>query len=147
MENKKPTAEIKHKLRAVKYANDNIKRISDLLQVIRSRAEKITTSYSDAPGGGHDPGSRAATYDKLVDLEHKQNEAMLQWIQAINDVQVIISWLDDWNERAVLEHKYINCEDWITISFKLNYSIQHIYRLHGQALYKLSIMLKQHERK
>ena len=139
---KKITADVKHMLRAVKYANDNIERINNLLLVIRSRAEKITTSYSDMPGAGHNPGSRSETYDKLVDTERKQQEAIRQWCQAIAEVQTIISWLDKWEERSVLEHRYINCEDWLTISLKLNYSISHLNRFHGDALLKLAKMLK-----
>lgn len=144
MEQKKQkvTAEVKHMLRAVKYANDNINRLSNLVKVIRSRAEKMTTSYSDVPSGGHNLDSRADTIAKLVDTERKQEEAIREWCAAINKVQVIISWLDDYDDRAVLEHRYINCEDWITISFHLNFSVQHLYYIHGRALYRLYLLLK-----
>ncbi len=143
----KVTAEVKHMLRSVQYANKSIERINNLLDVIRSRAEKVTTSYSQTPLGGHNPDSRADTIAKLVDTERKNEEAIRQWCQAIQEVQVIISWLDDWDERSVLEHRYINCEDWITISFRLNFSVQHLYYIHGKALYKLAMLLKQHKRK
>ena len=139
---KKVTAEVKHMLRAVKYANNNIERLGKLIEVIRSRAEKVTTSYSETPGGGHDPDSRSKTYDKLIDTERKQQEAIRQWCQAINEVQVIISWLDNYDDRAVLEHRYINCEDWLEISFSLNFSVQHLYYIHGRALYRLYLLLQ-----
>ena len=144
---KKITAEVKHMLRAVKYANNNIERLGKLIQVIRSRAEKVTTSYSDAPGGGHNPDSRADTIAKLVDTERKQQEAIREWCQAINEVQVIISWLDNYDDRAVLEHRYINCEDWLDISFSLNFSVQHLYYIHGRALYRLAVLLNKDKRK
>jgi hypothetical protein len=139
---KKITAEARHLLNSVKYADDNIERSNNLRQVIRSRAEKVTTTYSDMPGGGHNPDSRADTIAKLVDTERKQQEAMRQWCDAITQVQIVISWLDDYNDRSVLEHRYINCEDWITISFHLNYSVQHLYYIHGRALYRLAMLLK-----
>ena len=139
---KKITAEARHLLSSVQYANKNIARINNLMAVIRSRAEKVTTSYSDAPGGGHNPDSRADTIAKLVDLDRNQQEAIRQWCDAINQVQVVINWLDDYNDRSVLEHRYINCEDWLTISFHLNYSVQHLYHIHGRALYRLAILLK-----
>lgn len=144
---KKITAEARHLLNSVQYANKSIERINNLLAVIRSRAEKVTTSYSDAPGGGHDPDSRAKTYDKLVDTERQQQEAIRQWCDAIAQVQVVINWLDDYNDRSVLEHRYINCEDWLTISFQLNYSVQHLYFIHGRALYRLAMLLKNDKRK
>ena len=138
---KKVTAEVKHMLRAVKYASDNINRLANLIAVIRSRAEKMTTSYSATPGG-HNPDSRADTIAKLIDTERKQEEAIRQWCQAIQEVQVIISWLDDYDDRAVLEHRYINCEDWLSISFCLNFYVQHLYYIHGRALYRLSLLMK-----
>ena len=144
---KKITAEARRLLNSVQYANKSIERINNLLAVIRSRAEKVTTSYSDAPGGGHDPDSRAKTYDKLVDTERQQQEAIRQWCDAIAQVQVVINWLDDYNDRSVLEHRYINCEDWLTISFQLNYSVQHLYFIHGRALYRLAMLLKNNKRK
>lgn len=144
---KKITAEARHLLNSVHYANKSIERINNLLAVIRSRAEKVTTSYSDAPGGGHNPDSRADTIAKLVDTERQQEEAIRQWCDAIAQVQVVINWLDDYNDRSVLEHRYINCEDWLTISFQLNYSVQHLYFIHGRALYRLAMLLKNNERK
>ena len=144
---KKITAEARHLLNSVHYANKSIERINNLLAVIRSRAEKVTTSYSDAPGGSHNPDSRADTIAKLVDTERQQEEAIRQWCDAIAQVQVVISWLDDYNDRSVLEHRYINCEDWLTISFQLNYSVQHLYFIHGRALYRLAMLLKDNKRK
>ena len=138
----KITAEARHLLNSVKYANDSIKRINNLLKELRSQAEKMTTSYSDMPSGSHNPDSRANTIAKLVDTERKQQEAIRQWCDAITQVQIVIGWLDDYNDRSVLEHRYINCEDWITISFHLNYSVQHLYYIHGRALYRLAILLK-----
>lgn len=144
---KKITAEARHLLNSVHYANKSIERINNLLAVIRSRAEKVTTSYSEAPGGGHNPDSRADTIAKLVDTERQQQEAIRQWCDAIAQVQVVINWLDDYNDRSVLEHRYINCEDWLTISFQLNYSVQHLYFIHGRALYRLAMLLKNNKRK
>ena len=142
----KVTEEVRRMLGSVKYANNNIERIGKLIEVIRSRAEKVTTSYSDAPGGSHNPDSRADVIAELVDTERQQEEAIRQWCQAIKEVQVVISWLDDYKQRSILEHKYINCEDWITISFSLNYSLPYLYELHGKALMKLAILLKEHRK-
>ena len=144
---KKITAEARHLLNSVKYANDNIERINNLLQVIRSRAEKVTTSYSDMPSGGHNPDSRADAVAELVDLEREQSDAIVQWCQAIKEVQVIISWLDNYDDRAVLEHRYINCEDWISISFSLDFSVQHLYYIHGRALYRLYLLLNNKDKR
>lgn len=143
------TEDLRKMLDAVWEANKEIGRIGRLLEVVRSRAEKTTTSFSDVPGGGHDPDSRSKTYDKLIDTEREMNAAVRDWCDAIAEVQTVLAWVEDGTERLVLEYRYINCEDWLTISFQLNYSPQHLYRIHGIALYKLAkkLKLKKDERK
>ncbi len=138
---KKITADVRRMLNSVWVANKEIERINRNLQILRSRAEKVTASYSDTFGGGHDPGSRAKTMDKLVDTERKMHDAIQRWCDAIAEVQVVLSWIDDEKEKLVLEYRYINCEDWITISLRLNYSVQHLYNIHGRALYRLAMLL------
>ena len=144
---KKITADVKRMLDAVWTANKEVERLNNIIEKLRSRAEKVTTTYSDMPFGGHDPGSRSNTYDKLIDTERKMSEAVHRWCDAIVEVQTVLSWVEDGKERLVLEYRYINCEDWLTISFRLNYSPQHLYHIHGIALYKLAMKLKKDERK
>ena len=138
----KLTTEVKRLLAVVWVANKEIERININREKTRSRAERVTTSYSDVPGGGHNPASRSDAYDRLVDLDREQHAAICKWCDAIAEVQVILSWVDDPKEKLVLEYRYINCEDWLTISFRLNYSVQYLYHLHGIALYKLAMKLK-----
>lgn len=148
MEHKKRiTADVRRMLGAVWIANKEVERLSDVIKDLRSKAEKVTTTYSDMPFGGHDPNSRSKTYDKLIDTEGKLGEAVHRWCDAIAEVQAVLSWVEDGRERLVLEYRYINCEDWLTISLRLNYSLPHLYRLHGIALYKLAMKLKKDETK
>lgn len=133
---RKPMSKIKYELQSVRYANDAIERLEALMEVIRSRAEKMTTEYSNAPGGGN--SDRADVIAKLVETEQKMKLQIDRWRKAIKDVQKLIDKLTDYNERAVLEHRYINCEDWDTISFRLDFSLQHLYRIHGRALFRLA---------
>jgi hypothetical protein len=139
----KPTAKVKRVLQSVRYAQTSIERLDNLIAVIRSRAEKMTTGYSDAPGGG--TSDRTDVIAKLIETERQQKEAVRQWCTAIDDVQSLINGLTDFNERAVLEHRYINCEEWLAISFALHFSLQHLYRIHGRALYKLSKKMRGNE--
>ena len=139
----KLTAKVKRALQSVRYAKASIERLDNLIAVIRSRAEKMTTGYSDTPGGGN--SDRTDVIAKLIETERSQKEAVQQWCAAIDEVQSLISELTDYNERAVLEHRYINCEEWMTISFAMHFSLQHLYRIHGRALYKLSKKMRGNE--
>ena len=140
---RKPTAKVKRELQSVRYAQANIERLEDLIAVIRSRAEKVTTGYSDAPGCG--ASDRTDVIDKLIETERKQEAAVSAWCAAIEKVQTMIDGLTDSGERAVLEYRYISCKDWLTISYALHFSLQHLYRIHGRALYKLSKKMRGNE--
>lgn len=140
---RKPTAKVKRELQSVRYAQANIERLEDLIAVIRSRAEKVTTGYSDAPGGG--VSDRTDVIDKLIETERKQEAAVSAWCAAIEKVQTMIDGLTDSSERAVLEYRYISCKDWLTISYALHFSLPHLYRIHGRALYKLSQKMRGNE--
>ena len=132
----KPTAKVKRALQSVRYAKASIRRLDDLIAEIRSRAEKMTTGYSDAPGGGN--FDRTDVIDKLIETERKQEAAVSAWCAAIEKVQSLINGLTDYNERAVLEYRYINCEDWATISFLMKFSLRQLHRIHGRALFRLA---------
>lgn len=132
----KPTAKVKRALQSVRYAKASIRRLDDLIAEIRSRAEKMTTGYSDAPGGGN--SDRTDVIAKLIETERKQEAAVSAWCAAIEKVQSLINGLTDYNERAVLEYRYISCEDWITISFLMKFSLRQLHRIHGRALFRLA---------
>ena len=60
--------------------------------------------------------------DRLIDLKQEASKV----IDQIDGVY-----------GTVLEMRYLECMRWEEIAYRLNYSIQHVYRLHGQALLKL----------
>lgn len=136
MKKKKPTAKVKRALQSVRYAKASIRRLDDLIAEIRSRAEKVTTGYSDAPAGGN--FDRTDVIAKLIEMERSQKEAVRQWCAAIDEVQSFINELTDYNERAVLEYRYINCEEWATISFLMKFSLRQLHRIHDMALFRLA---------
>ena len=140
---RKPTAKVKKELQSVRYAWVSIERLDDLIKVIRSRAEKVTTGYSDAPGGGQ--SDREAVLTKLLETEQKQKAAVDAWRDAIDRMPAMINELSDSGERAILEYRYISCKDWTTISYALHFSLPHLYRIHGRALYKLSQKMRGNE--
>ena len=60
--------------------------------------------------------------DKLVDMKREA-------CNSINRVDGIYG--------TILEMRYLECMRWEEIAYRLGYSIQHVYRLHGQALIKI----------
>ena len=135
---KKLTAEVKRRLRAVWDCERRIDRNNERLQRLRSKAEKITTSFSDAPGGSG-TGDRVGEYTALiVDMETSILRDSSEMWQTIKETELIISQLDDYQERLVLEYRYVDCRPWLDIALIMNYDVRTIYRIHGRALVNLA---------
>ena len=81
----------------------------------------------------------------MVDLEREYQKARTQCRNKRKEVEFVISLLDNFQEKLVLEERYLNYYDWQEIALKLNYSERMIYKLHGSALIHLLEINKQAE--
>lgn len=144
---KKPTDKLKHYLRGAWYWTQKKDMLLDKIAVLRSKAEKITTTYSDVPAFGGFQDHRQAVMDEMVDTQKKYAEAVQECDDRIHEIQFFISQLDgyeqDYQERIVLEHRYLCFENWQDIAIKLNYHERAIYKIHGRALLHLLEIHKQ----
>lgn len=139
--NKRSTERLKHYLRGAWYWKNKKDLLLDKIEVLRSRAEKITTSYQDVPTFGGFADHRQALIDEMVDMQAKYAEAVKTCEEKEKEIQFFIESLDgypqDYQERIILEYRYIYSENWQDIALRLNYSERMIYKLHGRALLHL----------
>ena len=138
---KKSTDKLKHYLRSAWYWAKKKDLLSAKIMVLRSRAEKMTTTFSDVPASGGFADHRQAVIDEIIDTERKYAEARLECEQKLQEIQFFINCLDgyeqDYQERLVLEYRYIHFTNWQDIAYKLNYHERAIYKVHGRALLHL----------
>jgi len=73
---------------------------------------------------------------KIVDFEEEITRSIDRLIDLKQEASKVIDQIDG-VYGTVLEMRYLECMRWEEIAYRLNYSIQHVYRLHGQALLKL----------
>lgn len=138
---KKTTDKLKHYLRGAWYWTKKKDMLSDKITVLRSRAEKMTTTYSDVPVVGGFSDHRQAMIDEIIDTERKYAKAKQECEKKLQEIQFFINCLDgyeqDYQERLVLEYRYIHFTNWQDIAYKLNYHERAIYKVHGRALLHL----------
>lgn len=138
---KKPTERLKHYLRGVWYWKNKKDLLCEKIEKLRSRAEKITTSYQDVPTFGGFSDYRQAVIDEMVDTEKKYTKAKKECEKKEKEIQFFIESLDgypqDYQERIVLEYRYVYFQNWQDIALRLNYSEPMIYKIHGRALLHL----------
>lgn len=73
------------------------------------------------------------TEEKYIDAWNK----LLDMREVAED---IIGRLDDPVQQAIMLRRYISCQEWEDIATEMEYSVSHIYTLHGQALILLERM-------
>ena len=81
--------------------------------------------------GASDLSAYAAKLDELLgELEEQMNER----IQLRREIVRKIECMESETEKAVLRYRYIHMLKWEEIAVKMEYSWQHVHRIHGKAL-------------
>ena len=139
----KPTDKAKMYLNWAFYYKNKAEVLADKIEVLRSRAEKITASYQDAPVFGSFEDHRQATMSEMVDLERERKKMYHQCLAKLDEIRFAIGLVDKPILRLVLELHYIEFMEFPEIAFKLHYTTRHITNLHG---YALEHLVKQNKR-
>lgn len=132
-----PTARVKKQLWEYQRLQTEIDTNLEQIQVLRSRLQRITVVYKDAPGSG--PSSDKEILVGKVRLLEKAIQADTERMRETLDlIRFLIDSLDNYLERQVLDLRYVRgWKDWQKIAEKLDYTESHIKNVHGVALKKL----------
>ncbi len=125
----------KEKLSEAWYCQQQIEAKLHDIERLRSLAEKCTTSFSLAPINGGTGERIPDAVTRILEIEEEVSDSIEELKEARKNVE---SYIND-NIPAgpmsvVLYRRYIMMQRWEYIAMDMCYSIQHIWRLHGQAL-------------
>ena len=126
--------ELKRKLKSAYYWQRSLEEDYLELQKLRDNAARITPQYSKAPAGCGDGQKLERTIVSIADYEAIIKEHMDNLYMALKEVTRLINLVDDPQAHLVLQMRYRNFKKWEQIAAETNYSITHIYRIHGMAL-------------
>ncbi len=115
---------------------------SKLAQVMRLRdsATKCTQTISDMPrGGSRNQQTLESTVCKIIELENEINADIDRLVDLKAEARRVINAVDDPDQQLILELRYLSYKPWNEIMITLGYSEPTIYRLHGEALKKISV--------
>lgn len=136
-ENKKAIKALKHYLNSAKYWKRRQSIIEEKIEKLRSQAEKTTTTFSDAPSFGGYEDHRQEVIAEMVDEERRYHEAVKECERKRQEIQFFVDNLESYEERNVLEYRYLYFENWQDIAYKLDYHERAVYKIHGRALLHL----------
>ena len=141
----KITAPVQHYLRSAWYYQKKADFLNEKILVLRSKAQKITTSFQDVPTFGGFEDHRQQVIAEMVDLEREYGKSMMMCRNKAKEIEFVIGLLENHQEKIVLEMRYLHYDNWLDIAINLNYSVQMIYKIHGRALINLLKINKQDE--
>lgn len=110
-------------------------------------AQKCTATISGMPKNPNCGGSKLEdTVCKIVDLQAEINRDIDRLVDIKNKIILMIKQVANAELQIVLEKRYLCFESWKDISAEMNYSEQHIYRLHNTALGEVDKILEDESR-
>lgn len=128
----------KEYLNGYKYARMRAKRVAEQIQQLR-----LDTMFPCLQGDGMPRGSDQSDlsdyierYDELME-ELKKEE--LDAIEQYTNIHIAIEWMEDEEEKEILERKYLMRKSWETIAKELGISRRTAIRIHGNALINFKI--------
>ena len=78
-------------------------------------------------------------YCRLADYESELEEALAAMVKSREVAEELIQSVEDAVQREVLTRRYLIGQRWEDIAYSMNYSRQHVTRLHGYALQKMCL--------
>lgn len=104
-----------------------LKKIQSFIQGIDYSKDKVQTSNTNSLDNG---------LIKIVDLEDEINKDIDKLIEMKNQAREEINKVKGIT-GTVLEMRYLECMKWEEIAYRLSYSIQAVYKIHGEGLLKI----------
>ncbi len=119
--------------------NSKIEQVSALHDL----ATKATAALDSEPvSGTRNPQRLQEVIDKMIDLEDELNSDIDELVDLKREIMGVIKGVENREYQTLLEMRYLSFKTWERIAVDLGYSIQHIHRLHRQALGKISVPAK-----
>lgn len=110
------------------------------LASLNDLATKATSTISDMPRVSNYTGSSLEnTVVKIIDLQEEINHEIDTLVDLKKEIYRKIQEVSNSEYQTVLERRYICFETWEQIAVDMNYSIQHIHRMHSLALKEIIV--------
>lgn len=128
----------KEYLNGYKYARMRAKRVAEQIQQLR-----LDTMFPCLQGDGMPRGSNQSDLSDYIERHDELMEELkkeeLDAIEQYTNIHRAIEWMEDEEEKEILERKYLMRQTWDKIAKELGYSRITVIRKHGDALINFKI--------
>lgn len=135
--------DVKQYLSQAHYLDLTIDSKLEQLSKLNCLATKATATLSDMP---HSPNRGSSSLEdticKIVDLQDEINRDIDSLVDLKRSIINLINNLDSSEHRVMLEKRYLSFLTWEQIAVSMNYSRAHVFRVHDEAIEKISFFYK-----
>ena len=125
------------------YIDQRINSKLEQVTRLRENVTNCTATLSDMPRPDSPNKQRMEeTICKIVDLEREINADIDRLVDLKAEARRAINAVSDPDQQLILELRYLCYKPWNEIMTELGYSEPTIYRLHGEALKKICVPVK-----
>jgi DNA-directed RNA polymerase specialized sigma subunit len=111
---------------------------TERIERLTAQAENMVAVYQLAPARGSGGNDKLANY---IIQKDRVTAALLDNLSKTAaeaaEIESAIGELSDTRERQVISLRYVDGLVWYHIANRLNYSVDHVYTIHGRALKNL----------
>ena len=112
--------------------------IKEQIEHYKSLVNDCSVTYSDSPKSTASNYKLEECTQKIMDLQEELCEAMADLVDVTCEISRAIQKIENYDYQDLLVKRYVLGKTWEKIAEEMNYSEQHIHRLHGEALKKIS---------
>ena len=139
---KKENISKKKYLEKYRAAASKIERLKEEYNICRQETQSIKAINYDGMPHGSSESDLSAIIARLEKKRERICEAYAGKVELKEEIQRAIELMESETEKQVLFLRYVSLLAWDTIADRMNYTVQHVYRLHGYALNHFEIPKK-----
>ena len=123
-----------------RFLDDRINSKTQQIASLNELAAKCTTTFSDMPRNPNRGHSRVEDcVIKIIDLEDSLKKDIERLVDLKKEIIGVIKAVTNVEYQSLLEKRYLCFITWEQIAVDMNYSMQHIHRMHSAALKEIVV--------
>lgn len=123
-----------------RFLDDRINSKTQQIASLNELAAKCTTTFSDMPRNPNRGHSRVEDcVFKIIDLEDSLQKDIEKLVDLKKEIMGVIKAVPNVEYQTLLEKRYLCFITWEQIAVDMNYSMQHIHRMHSAALKEIVV--------
>jgi DNA-directed RNA polymerase specialized sigma subunit len=112
--------------------NSDLEEVASLREMTNSISSPQLSERVQTSRKGDAPFTRCL--DKILELEDKINKEIDLLVELKKEIRMVITMVEDTDERMVLKYRYVHNYTWEQIGNELNADARTVRRWHGKAL-------------